>query len=185
MENKTFLHLLLLALGFLLLMVIVVMMLSPILAFLLIAMFGLIFTILWYKWPQLHDVVSDMFRKGRKRIQNATKTEVEEYDVAFHPEYQLVFTRHGRNTKTVIDKERFLIGRKSSCNLVINDPSISGEHCCIVYRQYSHAYYIEDLRSNNGTYLGVRRLEPFTQEKLLDDAEITISDRVYRFRKIS
>ena len=52
--------------------------------------------------------------------------------------------------------------------------TISGEHCRITYRKHSRTYYIEDLHSLNGTYLGAKRLEPNTPEKLLDNAEISI-----------
>lgn len=184
MEDKTFLRLLLLTAGFLLLMVVIMGLFSFILAFVFVLMLALLFTVLWYKWPKFHHVISSEIARIRGRIHKATQSSTVEYDTQFHPEYQLIYTRHGRNTKTVITKDRFMIGRKSTCDLVIADPSVSGEHCCIVYRNYSHEYYIEDLRSNNGTFMGVRRLEPFTQEKLLDNTEITISDRVYRFKKI-
>ncbi len=81
-----------------------------------------------------------------------------------------------------VDNVEYVIGRGEDCNLTLSgDATVGRKHCRILYRQYSREYYIEDLRSKNGTYLGTRRLEPFKQEKLLDNAEITIGYRCYRF----
>lgn len=82
----------------------------------------------------------------------------------------------------LVDNVEYVIGRGADCNLALSgDATVGRKHCRILYRQYSREYYIEDLRSKNGTYLGTRRLEPFKQEKLLDNAEITIGYRRYRF----
>lgn len=188
MERKTFLRLLLLIGGFLLLLSILILIISPIFGLLFMAVEALIFTILWVTWPKLRNSITLEIRRMKEgvkgKIGEATKSDIVEYDVSFHPTFQLVYTRHGRNTKTVINKETFLIGRSQECDLVIPDNTVTGKHCRIVYRKYSQTYYLEDLSSVNGTYLGVRRLEPFTQEKLLEGAKITVADRVYRFSKI-
>lgn len=189
MESKTFLRLTILVCGFVLLLGIFIMLIAPMMGLLFLAVSALVFTILWTCWPRLRNTVggkvSQMRQDVKKKVSDATKSEITEYDVNFHPNFQLVFNRHGRNNKTVIDKEVFVIGRSASCDLVIADPTVSGKHCRIVFRKYSQSYYIEDLSSNNGTFLGVRRLEPFTQEKLLENASITVADRTYRFTRIS
>lgn len=188
MENKTFLQLLSLAGGFLLLVTVVLLLLQPILALVFVVFMALVITILYKTWPRMRAVLTLEGQRiratVRARLRKATEGGTEELDTTFHPEYELVFTRHGRVSRTPINKETLTIGRKKTCDLVIPDSSVSKEHCRIVYRKYSHTYFIEDLSSGNGTYLGVRRLEPFTQEKLLENAEITISDRPYRFQKI-
>lgn len=188
MENKTFFQLTLLTGGLLLLATLVLLLLSPILALVFVVFVALVVTILLNTWPRFRAVLTLQQQKIsvdiKNRVRDATKGGTEELDTSFHPEYELVFTRHGHGSRTVISKETMIIGRKKTCDLTIPDASISKEHCRIVYRKYSHAYFIEDLNSDNGTYLGVRRLEPFTQEKLLENAEITISDRVYRFQRI-
>lgn len=189
MESKTFLRLLMLVCGFVLLIGLFILIISPMLGLLFLVVCVLVFTIVWTCWPRLRNTVTLEARRVRQQVRNkvndATKSDITEYDVEFHPTFQLVFTRHGRNTKTLIDKEVFVIGRSPSCDLVISEPTVSGKHCRIVFRKYSQSYYIEDLSSNNGTFLGVRRLEPFTQEKLLENASITISDRSYRFTRVS
>lgn len=187
MGDKTFLQLILLSLCFLLLILIFVFILSPVMAILCMVILALIFTITMRCSPSFNRVVVNAVygvkTKLKRKISESAQGNVIEYDETFHPEYELVFTRHGRNSRTLVDKETFVIGRKETCDFVISDPSISKEHCRIVYRKYSHTYYIEDLSSNNGTFLGAKRLEPFSQEKLLENAEITISDRIYCFVK--
>lgn len=49
----------------------------------------------------------------------------------------------------VLDRERLSIGRKASNDIVINFPSVSAEHACVITRRGES--YIEDLRSTNGT----------------------------------
>lgn len=189
MERKTFLRLLMLFGGLMLLISLLILLIEPILGVLFIVVEALIFTILWVTWPKLRNTITLEVRRMKEgmkdKIDEATKSDIVEYDVSFHPTFQLVYTRHGRNTKTIIDREVFLIGHSQECNLVISDRTVSGKHCRIVYRKYSQTYYLEDLSSVNGTYLGVRRLEPFTQEKLLEGATITVADRAYRFVRIN
>lgn len=188
MDQKQFVQLLMLVSSFLILLFVFFILLSPIFALLYAALTALVVTVLWHTWPRFRVVITLEYRRWKEsvkaKVSSATRPHVEEYDATFHTEYQLVFTQYGRNNRIPVDKETFVIGRGSECDLVIHDSSISKEHCRIVCRRYSHTYYIEDLRSNNGTYLGVRRLEPFTQEKLLENAQITIADRVYFFTKL-
>lgn len=187
MGDKTFLQLLLLSLSLLLLLLICVFIISPVMAVLSMVVLALLFTIAMLSWPSFNRVVLNTVYgvkgKIKRKISEGTKSDTVEYDEMFHPEYELVFTRHGRNERTLIDKEIFVIGRKRSCDFVIADPTVSKEHCRIVYRKYSHTYCIEDLSSDNGTFMGAKRLEPFSQEKLLEDTQVTIADRVYRFAK--
>ena len=101
--------------------------------------------------------------------------------LTFVPDHQLVSLQAG-GPCYLIDRETYVIGRSTRCSCVLRqDPTVSKEHCRIIFRKYSQEYYIEDLRSQNGTYLGTRRLEPFTQEKLLDDTELTVGGCSFRF----
>lgn len=48
-----------------------------------------------------------------------------------------------------LNRERLTIGRRSTNDVVINFPSVSSEHACVITRRGES--YIEDLRSTNGT----------------------------------
>jgi len=57
----------------------------------------------------------------------------------------------------VIDKEDFLIGRTSNCDLVMNHSTISGRHARI--QKFGDHYEIVDLQSTNGTFLNGLKIE--------------------------
>lgn len=63
---------------------------------------------------------------------------------------KLVLSHNGTTLgEFFLNKERLTIGRRSTNDVVINFPSVSGEHACVITRRGES--YIEDLRSTNGT----------------------------------
>ena len=56
-----------------------------------------------------------------------------------------------------VDKDIFIIGRSSKCDLVINSVKVSREHA-IITRERGE-YYIEDLGSANGTWYKGEKIE--------------------------
>ena len=56
----------------------------------------------------------------------------------------------------VLSRSRSLLGRGSGCEIVIEDPLISREHCVIGYDD--GGYFLEDLGSKNGTILNRKAL---------------------------
>lgn len=125
---------------------------------------------------EVWDARVKKFKDARARKKREADQE-NRYQNEFVPDRMLVGIGDHAGKKYFIDKEIFVIGTKKSCQCVLGDrqaSTISGEHCRITYRKHSRTYYIEDLHSLNGTYLGAKRLEPNTPEKLLDNAEISI-----------
>jgi len=57
----------------------------------------------------------------------------------------------------ILEKEETVIGRDTSCDMVIDDAHISGKHCSIQLEEDGH-FYLEDLDSSNGTYLNTRKI---------------------------
>lgn len=51
-----------------------------------------------------------------------------------------------------IDKDEFVIGRSKHCDLVVKCPTVSRRHCKVTRR--GHEYFIEDLESAGGVWLG-------------------------------
>lgn len=125
---------------------------------------------------EIWDARVKKFKDARARKKREQDQE-NRYQNEFVPDRMLVGIGDHAGKKYFIDQEIFVIGTKKSCQCVLGDrqaSTISGEHCRITYRKHSRTYYIEDLHSLNGTYLGAKRLEPNTPEKLLDNAEISI-----------
>ena len=111
------------------------------------------------------------------------------YDTDFRPDHALVCLMPGRqivHRLTQIDPEKgYIIGRSyPEFAELADNTNVSREHCKITYRRHSHEYYVEDMRSNNGTYVNTKRLEPNSPEKLLDGAVLTICGIKYRFEKM-
>ena len=55
-----------------------------------------------------------------------------------------------------LNRERTNIGRRSNCDIQLDDPGVSGDHACIWSRENRYLegyydYYVEDLDSTNGT----------------------------------
>ncbi len=75
-----------------------------------------------------------------------------------------------------VDKDIFIIGRSSKCDLVINSVKVSREHAIITKEQ--EGYFIEDLGSANGTWYKGEKIEKM---KIRDGDEIFICDEKFKF----
>lgn len=144
---------------------------------------ALVISMLAHRNHPMYRVEKAIWDARVKKYQDARAKKKREHDQEnryqneFVPDRMLVGIGDHAREKYFIDQEIFVIGTKKSCQCVLGDrqaSTISGEHCRITYRKHSRTYYIEDLHSLNGTYLGAKRLEPNTPEKLLDNAEISI-----------
>lgn len=90
---------------------------------------------------------------------------------------KLVLTHHGKPLgEFALDRERITIGRRVSNDIVINFPSVSGEHACVITRRGRS--FIEDLRSTNGTRVNG---ELVSKHYLQDGDEIVIGRHVLAF----
>ena len=63
--------------------------------------------------------------------------------------------------KVELDQLEMIIGRDASSDLVIDAPGVSRQHARIV--RQGDGYYIEDLKSSNGTFVNGKRLERYTE----------------------
>ncbi|MGN0643301.1 MAG: ATP-binding cassette domain-containing protein [Huintestinicola sp.] len=69
-------------------------------------------------------------------------------------------------------KDRFIIGRSSECDIVVNHPSVSRRHCIIT--KESDGYFIADNNSMNGVILNGMPLEKKQRLEQMD--KITVAD---------
>src|SRR5271167_3180383 len=56
-----------------------------------------------------------------------------------------------------VDRNGVLVGRSDDADLVVRDPGVSGHHARIAPTG-GHSFYVEDLRSANGTFVGPTRI---------------------------
>ncbi len=82
-----------------------------------------------------------------------------------------------------LDKAEFMIGRKSSCDVQLDDPAVSSQHAKLTtekneYLDGHHDYYIEDLGSTNGTLVNETEIQ---RQLLKHGDEIQIGNHHFRF----
>jgi phosphoserine phosphatase RsbU/P len=75
------------------------------------------------------------------------------------------------------NSEQWVMGRNADCQIVINLPAVSREHAVI--HQQQGKYYIEDLKSRNGTTVNNQEVKARTQLKHND--RIKICDALFEF----
>ncbi len=60
-----------------------------------------------------------------------------------------------------LGQESVLLGRGKDCDVVVDDPTVSRQHCRLL-RDSSGAWSVEDLNSRSGTWVGDRRIRQRT-----------------------
>lgn len=69
---------------------------------------------------------------------------------------QLTIERDGIKREVSVDADRVIIGRAVDCEVSIEDPLASRQHCCI--ERLGDELFVVDLNSANGTWLGNTRV---------------------------
>lgn len=72
--------------------------------------------------------------------------------------------------KQIFTKPELRIGRDASCEIRLNDETVSNQHARLSYR--NKQWWIEDLLSTNGTFLNDEKVE--TPTILINEDEIRI-----------
>jgi len=94
---------------------------------------------------------------------------------------KLLVKLHGQASRMIdLVTEGFAIGRKADNDLVIDDQSISSHHARIIKVQ--SVFFIEDLKSTNGTSVNEKRIE---RHQLRDGDIISIGQHRLIFQDIS
>ena len=75
--------------------------------------------------------------------------------------FALLIKSHDRDEQRVeLSGPKFMIGKSSECNLVLDDTSISRQHCSV--RFSDGVVDVEDLNSTNGCYFEQERTNRFS-----------------------
>ena len=186
-ENRTH-RMVQLVVFFVLFTAVIILLLEPVLGVLWLLVCLLFIVLYGRKHPEVIEGemnrIRGFFGGIKRKLFGSGKPPVDPLDLGFTPEYMLVCTDHNREQAFMIDRETCLIGRSKKCAICMSkEKTISKEHCRILYRKYSREYYIEDLHSRNGTFVGTHRLEPYTQVKLMENAELSIGGCIFKFVK--
>jgi serine phosphatase RsbU (regulator of sigma subunit)/pSer/pThr/pTyr-binding forkhead associated (FHA) protein len=82
-----------------------------------------------------------------------------------------------QGTTLTLEGDKFILGRNADCQVVLNVPAVSREHAVI--RKVQDKYYIEDMKSRNGTF--VNNQEVTGRILLKDNDRIKICDNLLAF----
>lgn len=74
-----------------------------------------------------------------------------------------------------LDTDRFLIGRSKMCEIILNEPTVSGRHARLV-RGPDGVFSIEDLESHNNTYVDGQPIQGQGAIRLSDGQAFRICD---------
>jgi pSer/pThr/pTyr-binding forkhead associated (FHA) protein len=85
-----------------------------------------------------------------------------------------------RDRRYIIPNNRIQIGRYETCDIILDNPYISNEHCAI-FTDLSRVY-VEDLISKNGTYVNGKRVNSIIE--LTDGDEITIENKIIVYQRL-
>ncbi|MBN1318504.1 MAG: protein kinase, partial [Anaerolineales bacterium] len=98
---------------------------------------------------------------------------------------ELHITRRGESTRIVqlVKNQKLIIGRGSESDLVLNDTRVSRRHCELAVE--NNQVTIQDLGSNNGTYMGKIKLIPRQPESLLPGSAIRIPPFTLRLESVA
>ncbi|MDX2481175.1 MAG: FHA domain-containing protein [Desulfuromusa sp.] len=77
------------------------------------------------------------------------------------------------------DNEQISIGRNPKNDIKIDNPAVSSSHAVI--RKVMNTYYMEDLKSTNGTFVNEKKINKY---ELLDGDEVIIGKHSLEFRYI-
>jgi pSer/pThr/pTyr-binding forkhead associated (FHA) protein len=82
-----------------------------------------------------------------------------------------------------LDKAEFSIGRKSSCDIQLDDPAVSSQHARLVMQKNEYLeghddFFIEDAGSTNGTLVNGKEID---RQLLKHGDEIQIGNHHFRF----
>lgn len=137
---------------------------------LLIAVFGIIFVvvlylIIYYSLKIMYKDVKGGGKKKRKVVQRDFGLEV----------LRTIDGSGVREGAVLPINNAFSIGRKDNNTLILQDPTVSGNHTNIIIK--NNVAYVEDLNSTNGTYVNGERV--VGRVKLFPKDEVKVGNTVF------
>ena len=90
----------------------------------------------------------------------------------------VVFSSDFLGRAFVVDKAQMILGRSDKCDIVLQAPLISQEHCKITVDD-NHKFHLEDMGSTNATFVNGRMVKKPVQLNYGD--KILLGETVLRF----
>lgn len=92
----------------------------------------------------------------------------------------LLLRKEDGSTQTMrLEGDYWVLGRDESCDIMIDDPKASREHCEIYHKQKK--FFIVDKKSSNGTLLNYKNIKPDKEIPLKSGDQIQIGKYLFIF----
>jgi pSer/pThr/pTyr-binding forkhead associated (FHA) protein len=78
-------------------------------------------------------------------------------------------------------QDALMVGRLPSCDLIINDPSVSKQHAVLRWQGQAGTCTVEDLKSTNGTLVNGQALEPHREAFVRDGYLLRFGDADFAY----
>lgn len=101
-------------------------------------------------------------------------------DATMSQAYFLEYGKTGLMDRIFIDKPEFIIGRENGVDFKIDDSSVSKKHARVISR--NGKYYIEDLKSSNGTKIDNVLIKD--KVELTEGSQIKFGSKIYGFHNM-
>ncbi|MBI1832715.1 MAG: FHA domain-containing protein [Planctomycetes bacterium] len=76
-----------------------------------------------------------------------------------------------------LTRSPLIVGRRESCDICLQFPNISGQHCELIYKE--GLWVVHDLDSTNGVTINEHRLDKGATRVLHDGATLGIATRLF------
>lgn len=94
----------------------------------------------------------------------------------------LILKGPNQGMRIPLNQDKIVMGRHSDCDVVINVPAVSREHARII--RTNGKYFVEDLKSRNGTLVNGQAIETEKLHPLFDNDQIKICDFICSFHEL-
>lgn len=181
MSDETLLRMIKWVLLFALVLVLFVFFMQPLAGVLVALIVYVSFRFYFSSHPHSVQLIRESWAGRLNRIKRVFRKPKPTPDSA--PPYYLVGINTPSPINYRINQDEVVVGRDKRCDIVINNPGISGRHFRIRYLSHSKTYKIEDLGSKNGTYVSTTVLKAHTPILLSDESKIVVNDLSIRFTR--
>ena len=107
---------------------------------------------------QKKDAITYIMENSGKTINEPARKKIKGTGILIQKAALVIVSENFFGSSFVLEKDKIVLGRDNSCDIIINDTHVSSAHCRIELEEDGH-YYIEDMDSSNGTFLNTKKLK--------------------------
>ena len=152
---------------------------SPIVSLVLIVLLVTALGILYNRKPELFEKLFPKKQASTPSVRSVPSEPPRHDDIRkTYLELASVNASGGKNI--IMDCSPFTVGRKPSCDCVMDNPEVSGMHLRLEFREEDRMCFVTDLNSTNFTFLNSEKLEPNKPRSLHQGDILQIANEAFQ-----